>query len=336
MDPVTHAVLGAALAQLPGNTIKQSQALDWKKRAIIGASAALFPDLDYLLFFYQPLDFIAYWHRAETHSLLLAPIFALLLTLLWKLAFRRLPTLLVFNISLIAICSHILLDSFTPFGTQLFAPITRITFSWNLLYVVDAYFSLAACLMLFLLVTKTTVVKRWLACVIPICYVLFVIAIKSTVTETIRENPEYANSAALPQPFSPMYWKVISPLDNGYVMSFAQIFNDPIATLVANIINYPNPQDKYTPLNQLKWHRYPLRPELSDSDMVATAWQHPKFKSFRDFARYPVFLYAENSAEGRCIWFADLRYFETHTFIHFRYAMCLNKGEWQVVRGEYF
>ena len=336
MDQVTHLALGAALAQLPSSHIKQSPPLDWKKRAIIGASAALFPDIDYLLFFYQPLDFIAYWHRAETHSLLLAPVFALVLTLLWKCAFRRLPTLLVFYITLIAICSHCLLDCFTPFGTQLFAPITRHTFSWNLLYVVDAYFTLAVLLMLFFLVIKTTFIQRILACAIPISYVLLIVWLKSTVTDTIRENSNYANSTVLPQPFSPMYWKAVSPLDNGYAMSFAEIFNDPIARFVSNSIGYLNPQDKYNPLNQLKWHQYPLLPESADSDLVATAWQHPKFKAFRDFARYPVFLHVKNSTKGRCIWFADLRYFETHSVVYFRYAMCLNKNDWQVVRGEYF
>ena len=336
MDQVTHLVLGAALAQIPTSLSKPSQPLDWKKRATIGASAALFPDIDYLLFFYQPLNFIAYWHRAETHSLLLAPVFALVLTLLWKFIFRQWPTKLVFYISLVGICSHSLLDSFTPFGIQLFAPITRDTFSWNLLYVVDVYFTLAVILMFFLLVTKRTAVKQVLAFVVPISYLLFVLWNKSIVTATIRENLAYSNSVILPQPFSPMHWKAVSALDNGYALSFVKILNDPVASFVANIADYSNLQDKYTRLDQLKWYPYPLRPQLPDGDMVVTAWQHPKFQAFRDFSHFPAFLYVKNSDDGHCIWFTDLRYFEANTKAYFRYAMCLKKGDWHVVRGEYF
>ena len=180
MDVATHLLLGACVAQIPRtSTGKSSQALSFWHRSLIGGLVAVFPDIDYLLFFIHPLDFLAYWHRAETHSLLLAPLWALLVARLWglhaKFSVHRVTT---FWISLLSILSHIVSDTLTSYGTQWFAPFSDIKVSWNLLFVVDGYFSLSMLIVFCWLYLKQKHAVRHLVFLLPLSYLALVAGVK--------------------------------------------------------------------------------------------------------------------------------------------------------------
>ena len=122
MDTVTHMLVGACCSQLPGEFSKASN-LSKRGQLSIGSIAAVFPDIDYLLFYINSIDFLAYWHRAETHSLILAPLWAIIFT--WMVVFMpnfKACKKEIFQISTLAILSHCLIDSFTAYGTQWFKP----------------------------------------------------------------------------------------------------------------------------------------------------------------------------------------------------------------------
>ena len=84
METVTHMLVGACCSQLPDEFSKASN-LSKSSQLLIGSTAAVFPDIDYVLFYINPIDVLAYWHRAKTHSLILAPLWAIIFT--WMVVF---------------------------------------------------------------------------------------------------------------------------------------------------------------------------------------------------------------------------------------------------------
>lgn len=139
MEPVTQALLGAATAELVAGPRLRGRALGWG--AVIGMS----PDLDVLL---GPLhDGYGEWlyHRGTTHSLWFGPVVGPLIGwLLWRWRdlgqTETLPGWI--RLAVVALFTHPLLDGFTPYGTQLFAPFARDRFAWNGVAIVDPLYSL--------------------------------------------------------------------------------------------------------------------------------------------------------------------------------------------------
>ena len=139
MEPATQALLGAATAELVAGKTLRGRALGWG--AVIGMS----PDLDVLL---GPLhDGYGSWlyHRGTTHSLWFGFVAGPLLGyLLWRWRdLGREDTLPGWiRIGIFALLTHPLLDGFTPYGTQFFAPFDRTRFAWNGVAIVDPAYSL--------------------------------------------------------------------------------------------------------------------------------------------------------------------------------------------------
>jgi inner membrane protein len=158
MDSLTHALIGATVAQL-GPRQRIGREATW-----VMAGAAMLPDLDTLA---APLlsltgaevDDLTRMtiHRGISHSLLMVPIIALPAALLWWLARRRgnagltgvgnsasrtaRPFALLYGSVLLAILCHPLLDWCTSYGTQLFAPITNARFSFDAIPIIDILFT---------------------------------------------------------------------------------------------------------------------------------------------------------------------------------------------------
>jgi len=138
MEPVTQALLGAATAELVAGKALRGRALGWG--AIIGMS----PDLDVLL---GPLrDGYGEWlyHRGTTHSLWFGFVVGPLLGwTLWRWRDgghgETLPGWI--RLAIIALVTHPLLDGFTPYGTQFFAPFVRDRFAWNGVAIVDPFYT---------------------------------------------------------------------------------------------------------------------------------------------------------------------------------------------------
>ena len=349
MDAVTHMLIGGIAAQLPESSsgpnhisaANTSNEISWRSRAIIGATAAIFPDIDYLLFWVNPLDFLAYWHRAETHSIFLAPLWSLLITFLVLRIMAIKNAKLVFIITLAGILSHIISDSLTVYGTQWFSPITDFQVSWNLLFVVDPYFTTSVILSgIFLYLWRRTRFQR-LALIFPLIYLLSIVGIKQQLYSQVENNLATQNQLPstfnlLPQPFSPLYWQALSKNETHLYQSYLKLADDSIATRVTDIVGFDNYGQYFNQATNPNWNQLDNLDSLQEPK-ISVAWNHSKFKAFRDFSHYPVFLQQTQSINETCYWFSDLRYHWPGITPSFRYAMCHNESNnWQVRRLKYF
>ncbi len=339
-------LVGASVAQLPQQVkqIQSSVSLGWKQRALIGALSAIFPDIDYLLFFWDPLEFVAYWHRAETHSLLLAPLWAWMLSkLLIRFYDCHQPPILMFKICLAGILSHVLIDSLTTFGTQWLAPLSDYRVNWDLLFVIDVYFTLMALSTLILIIVLRNSTYRFYSFILPLCYLLLVLLFKQQAYQQLP-SPEKTDSKSssarvlLPQPFSPLYWHIIEPTEQGVNQAYLKLANDVIAVKVSKFLGFDVYQNSYYLAPQLHWHKQSVTPKdkamQRDANLV---WQHTNFTTFRDFAEYPVFYQYQKTSTKVCVWFSDLRYHWPNIIPSFRFGMCREKEQpWQLYRIKYF
>ncbi|NOY66882.1 MAG: metal-dependent hydrolase, partial [Gammaproteobacteria bacterium] len=133
MDILSQAAFGASFSQsLVKDRSRQVSAI------LIGAIAAMTPDLDvFIRSAEDPLLFLEY-HRQFTHSLLFVPVGALLCAIIFypfikhKLTFTE-----IFFFSFAGILTHGLLDACTSYGTQLFWPFSSQRVSWNIVSIID-------------------------------------------------------------------------------------------------------------------------------------------------------------------------------------------------------
>ena len=157
MDPITQGVVGAALAQTKGETTTLAKA------GVIGALAAMAPDLDVLIRSSTDPLLVLEYHRQFTHSLLFIPFGALICSLIfyplianrWQLNFKA-----IYLWSFLGFATHGLLDGCTSYGTQLLWPITNHRFSWDIISVIDPLFTLP--LLLLILLGSTLKSRRYL------------------------------------------------------------------------------------------------------------------------------------------------------------------------------
>ena len=139
MDPLTQGVLGAVVAQ------SKSARAQLGKAAVIGALAAMAPDLDVLIISAQDPLLKLQYHRQFTHSLLFIPFGGMLCALLlhailgrrWALPFKQ-----ILLWSVLGYASHGLLDGCTSYGTQLLWPLMDHRFSWDVVSIIDPLFTL--------------------------------------------------------------------------------------------------------------------------------------------------------------------------------------------------
>ena len=88
MDTLTHALSGALLARATAGSEKP--ALPLGRRVAVGALVAAFPDLDIVATWLSPLAYL-YHHRGVTHSLVMLPLWTVLLAWLFAWIWRGGP-----------------------------------------------------------------------------------------------------------------------------------------------------------------------------------------------------------------------------------------------------
>ena len=132
MDPLTHGLAGAALGALVVPAERR------RLGAIVGALAALAPDLDVLVASDTDPLLQLEVHRQYTHSVFVAPIIGALLAGLMTLVRRSGPGFMAwFPAATLGALSAGLLDACTSYGTKLFWPLSDERLAFNAVAVVD-------------------------------------------------------------------------------------------------------------------------------------------------------------------------------------------------------
>ena len=137
MDPVTHALVGAAVA---GCVYQKAEP---RRAMLTGGVAALLPDLDVFLQKSSDPLFQLELHRQFSHALTTFPLVAALVAApTHRLSKARFSLGQTFVAALLGLLSAGLLDACTSYGTQLLWPWSSHRFAFNVVPVVDPLFTI--------------------------------------------------------------------------------------------------------------------------------------------------------------------------------------------------
>lgn len=151
MDTITHGIVGALIGKAffaghdePAANGQAARSDRGARVAIVAATlGAIFPDCDTLAgpLMHNPLA-IMIWHRSITHSLVMLPVWALVLALLTRVCVRwrgwQSPSLAnLYLIYAVGLGSHIFLDVITSFGTMVWSPVRYARIAWDWMFILD-------------------------------------------------------------------------------------------------------------------------------------------------------------------------------------------------------
>jgi len=305
MDSITQALLGASVqASLLGR---------WqgRKALLYGAMLGTLPDLDVLIDFGDAVANTTY-HRGFSHSLFVLSLVAVGLAWLVR---RRYPHAgysgmrLFFTLWLVLI-THVTLDAFTTYGTQLFWPLTSAPVAWSSVFIIDPMYSLP--LLLAVLVGAIAGFRgratHWVnaALVLSTLYLGFTLVGKQMAERQVealmtRDDMQVQQLFSAPTPFNSLLWRVVLVDGEDYYETLISWFDSEPPELV----------------------RLPRREELSA--LLTGSPQHERLQWFTGgVMRYDLI--------GEQLLVTDLRLGMTG-FHPFRFALAERKdGEWRLIQ----
>ncbi len=228
MDSLTQITLGAAIGEATLGERAGNRAILW------GAIAGLIPDLDIIPTLFMDEIGRMTVHRGFSHSILFSVLFSPLLGYLIYRFYRRkgrLTSRLDSNLELmtekgvgftgwtvlvfLCIITHIILDCFTAYGTQVFYPFSRYRVALNSISIVDPLYTLplliAVVAVLFMRVPSRRRVLNYIGLGLSTFYLLFTLGNKMYVTGVFEQslrakNITYSRILTVPTIFNNILW----------------------------------------------------------------------------------------------------------------------------------
>lgn len=330
MDTLTHALSGTLIARAAWH--RQAPAALWAASLAAGIAAA-FPDIDHLLFWLAPRDFLNL-HRAATHSLVMVPVWALLLATIldpllrqgWKSLFLPCAA---------GLATHIAGDLVTIYGTELFWPISTTRFALNLSFDVNPW--VAA------IVLPATVAAWFRPLPALTCAALAVTgllalqaALRDEAVVVARNATQGTTVRALPQPLSPFHWLLVVGEGEGYRLAHVDLLGWQPPAWLGDA--WPmRLAAGYRPVEDLTWDRYERWGTTPEEEILARdAWS--QLGSFARFAELPALYRIDRDGSEACVWFTDLRHVLPAMPPSFRYGACRLGADrpWRTYRLRYF
>ena len=250
MDSITQIVLGAACGEIAlGKKIGN-------KAILFGAIGGTIPDLDVLigkLFYTNEIDSLAF-HRGIIHSIPFAIVGALIFGFLsfkvYDYGYLRRGTTSLNDwiwLFFLSILTHPILDSFTPYGTQLFLPFSNYRVAFNNIAVVDPLYTLPllVCVSITMFFNRKNSKRKVLTkagLYLSSAYMIFTIGNKLYVdhffkTSFNQAKINYSRFSAQPTILNNFLWYAVAETDKNYTVSFYSIFDD--NNTAPNFINIP-------------------------------------------------------------------------------------------------
>ncbi|GAA0342505.1 hypothetical protein GCM10008967_36150 [Bacillus carboniphilus] len=134
MDLLTHTLFGTGLYQ----SFKSNEETKKEKQALLFTSitGSLIPDIDVVSQFWDQEGLYQMWHRGITHSVLLVPVWALLLFLSVYLLFKIWDKKYFF-IGVLAVFIHDTSDVFNAWGTGYLEPFSEVRLTLGTIPIID-------------------------------------------------------------------------------------------------------------------------------------------------------------------------------------------------------
>jgi inner membrane protein len=324
VDTLTHALSGALLAR--ATAPKDAPPRSLPRRVAAGFLACAAPDLDFVVGFLGPVAYLAH-HRGVTHSLVMLPLWALLLSwLLAKILREPRGWRALYGVTALALGAHIAGDVITSFGTIVFAPISDWRAAIGTTFIIDLWFSgiiLAG-------LAASAIFYRWkapamIASAVLAGYVGFQYVQRQQALEVAARHAwPGAKIGAQPRPVSPFNWTVFVSDDDRHEFAHINLRRSearPYSPGDGFIARIDSP---YMPVNQAIWVRRTRYGEVEQA-RAKEAWSSSALDVYRWFAALPAF----DGADARCVWFVDLRFLTPgREGMPFRYAACRDGSDW--------
>lgn len=231
MDSLTHTVLGACLGELLAGKKIGKKAMLW------GALANNLPDIDIITSLYMNQADSLLAHRGFTHSILFALLASPLMAYLFTRWYRKTPMLfrdwlLIFGTGNFI---HIVIDSFTCYGTGWLEPFNHARISFNLLFVADPFFTIAmliSSIALLILKTGSTARKKWANGAFVICGLYLVMAVgnkiymhSNTEKQLVKQEKKADDYFTTPTPLNNFLWYLVARSDSGFYTGYKSVFD---------------------------------------------------------------------------------------------------------------
>ncbi len=230
MDSLTQATLGAAVAVAGWHRPLGRKALAW------GVALGTLPDLDIVVFPWLDTVQRLYWHRGASHSLFL--ILPAALAVGWLVRRVHRGTGLSFGraagVTWLIFFTHVLIDFFTVYGTQLLAPFSRHGFGSNNLFIIDPLYTLpllAGCLLFALWPAGAGWRANRVGLLLSTLYVVWsfgaqAVARRGFEHELTRQGivvtgPAQTSATAL----NTVLWRHLAPVDDGFVIGYRSLLD---------------------------------------------------------------------------------------------------------------
>lgn len=331
MDNLTHTLSGLVTARLV-----PARNLSMRTRYIAGALAANFPDLDIVL---APISSELYLmhHRGETHSLLMLPLWALLLSWIFSKMFKSPGGWRDFyGLTAVVLLVHIFGDWITGYGTQLFAPFTREAYSLGTTFIIDPMLTLALLLgYLGSLLWKASPRAAQISALAVMAWIGTQFYWKQQaldVGQAYAQNQGWhdARISAEPRPISPFNWTVIIREPERYHYAHLKLNATAQQAASADANWLMRALASFQPPQQANWQTVAKFGNGLDNTLARDIWARPEFAFFRWFASAPALYRIDHHANGSCVWFEDLRFAAPGRESPFRFGLC--GPDWQTYR----
>ena len=237
MDSLTQIVLGAACGEaVLGKKIGN-------KALLFGAIGGTIPDLDVFIgrwLYSNEIQAMAF-HRGFMHSVLFAILgcflFGWITHKLYNTGNRKETTTLKNWILLFfwAIFTHPLLDCFTPYGTQLFAPFSDYRVAFNNISVADPFYTVPflLCMIILMFFNRNRTRRKWwlkAGIYISSAYMVFTIFNKFYMDSVFKKSFEkagisYQRFSAQPTILNNILWYGVAETETQYHLTFYSLFD---------------------------------------------------------------------------------------------------------------
>jgi len=208
-----------------------------RKAALWGLLLGTLPDLDILI--YPLLDPAAQlsWHRGLSHSLLAMLLMSPLCGwLLHRIHQDKAPPKRASWTCFWIFLTHVLIDCFTVYGTQIFEPFSDMRIGFNNFFIIDPLYTLP---ILFGVIIAVIFHKHplWrfranaLGLTLSSIYVLWSFSAKAMITsrfnsELERQGIEVTRQMTHPTAFNTLLWRSLSEAPDGYWIGYASLLDD--------------------------------------------------------------------------------------------------------------